>query len=472
MARKKLEQLINKRKGLVADLDTATTNEALDKVEMDLRKVDIQIRNAEKEVDEEERDKGNDPEVTQRTAAVNGDGVSNPEGEDITKRNANYVPGVGFRKVDETGLGNEEVTMRKVGNEMVSEKELEKRGDIWKGKNVETRSVVLDETILIPEHKASQIAKQPFNEVSSILDLVKITPFKNGETYEVPFEYETGIADYTDEPNVDGTGGEYNEVEVKFDNAKVRKAFITSYAEISKQFKNTPSANYAERVQANVIGSIRKKLARDIIIGTGGDNAIQGILTQPAELENGDKGVKKPNRTIDKDIEVSELGVNTINDIVFNYGGDNDVEEGQVLLMNKLTLNEFAKMRDGNGNKVYNIKTFGATFTIDDIRGVFSAYIKPFNKASENEYFMAYGSPQAYELALFSALEVEESIHHKFKQGMISYRGDEAVGGNLTAYKSWVRVKKVAAAPSELQKEVKATKAVKSAKVHEVQGDE
>ena len=112
----------------------------------------------------------------------------------------------------------------------------------------------------------------------------------------------------------------------------------------------------------------------------------------------------------------------------------------------KMTLNEFAKMRDGNGNKIYDIKTYGGTFTIDGIRGVFSAHIKPFSQATQGEYFMAYGSPQAYELALFGNIDVEESIHYKFRQGLISYRADEFIGGNLTAYKSWIRVKKGAAA--------------------------
>lgn len=448
MARKKLQELINKRKALLADLDNAETTEALDKVEMDLRKVDIQIRNAEKEVDEMELDP-EEGEVSSRTAAINADLLGDRE---VSKRSANYIPGEGFRKVDESNGGKDKVSKRKVGNELVSEEDLEKRGDIWKGKNAETRSVVLDSTILIPEHKSSEIKAIPFNEVSSILDLVKITPFQNGETYEVPFEYESDTADYTEEPGKNGTGGEYNDVETKFDSAKIKKAFVTAYAEISKQFKNTPSANYAERVQDNVTKSILKKVARDIIIGQGGDNAIQGILTQQENITDSD-GKSKPNRTIDTDLEVSELNANTINDIIFSYGGDNDVEQGQVLLLNKMTLNELAKLRDGNGNKVYDIEVNGATFTIDKIRGIFSSHIPSFNKATAGQYIAAYGSPQAYEIALFSGVEVEESIHYKFKQGMISFRADQSIGGNITTYKGWKRIKKVAAQSSGLANE-------------------
>ncbi|MBS6504103.1 MAG: phage major capsid protein [Clostridium sp.] len=436
-----LQKLMEKRKGIVARIDGAKTDSELDDIKTELRKVDMQIEEEKKRIEEEKRNNNylDENGQSERTRTVNND-ENNISGDGTEKRSADYIPGVGFRAVDEVDLNNGK-EFRNVGNEKVDLKELEKRGEIWKGNNREERAVVLDDTILIPKHKSNTVNALTFNEVSSILDLVKITPFTNGDSYEVPFEYETGEGDYTNEVSSDGTGGEYHEVGVKFDSSKIKKAKITTYSEISKEFLKTPSANYAERVQTNVVKSIYKKIAKEIIIGNGGDNAIQGILTQPKKITN-DKGQQRDNRVIDKDIELSELGFNTINDIVFAYGGDNDVEEGQVLLMNKMTLNEFAKMRDSNGNKIYDIKTYGATFTIDGIRGVFSAHIKPFSTAEEGDYFMAYGSPQAYELALFGAIEVEESIHYKFRQGLISYRADEFIGGNLTSYKSWIRVKK------------------------------
>ncbi|MBS6504090.1 MAG: phage major capsid protein [Clostridium sp.] len=439
-----LQKLIEKRKGIVARIDGAKTDEELDAIKTELRKVDMQITEEKNRIEEEKRNNGYIDEngQSERTRTVNDD-ENNDQNNNPEKRSADYIPGVGFRAVDGVDLNNEK-EFRNVGNEKVEVKELEKRGEIWKGNNREERAVVLDDTILIPKHKSNTVNALPFNEVSSILDLVKITPFPNGDSYEVPFEYETGEGDYTEEVAAGGTGGEYHEVGVKFDSSKIKRTKLTTYSEISKEFLKTPSANYAERVQVNVVKSIYKKIAKDIVVGVGGDSAIQGILTQPEKVTN-DKSQQRDNRVIDKDIEVTELGFNTINDIVFAYGGENDVEEGQVLLMNKMTLNEFAKMRDSNGNKAYDIKTYGATFTIDGIRGVFSAHIKPFSTAEENDYFMAYGSPQAYELALFGAIDVEESIHYKFRQGLISYRADQFIGGNLTAYKSWIRVKKGAA---------------------------
>lgn len=434
-----LKELMEKRKGIVARIDGATTDKELDDIQTELRKVDMQIdeeKRANSYVDENGQSK--------RTKIVNGDDENNNSNGNPEKRSAEYTPGVGFRAVDGTDLNNEK-EFRNVGNEKVDVKELEKRGEIWKGNNREERAVVLDDTILIPKHKSNTVKAMPFNEVSSILDLVTITPFANGDTYEVPFEYETGEADYTKEVEAGGTGGEYHEIGIKFGSSKIRKATLTTYTEISKQFLKTPSANYAERVQLNVVKSMYKKIAKEIIVGAGGDNAIQGILTQPEEVQN-QKGSNVPNLVIDEDMEIQTIDENTLTDIVYQYGGDNDVEEGLVLLMNKMTLKEFEKLRDGNGNKIHQITTNGATFVIDNVKGIFTSHIKSFAKASQGEYFIAYGDPKAYELALFGALEVEESIHFKFKQGLIAYRADESIGGNLTAYKSWIRVKKGVAA--------------------------
>lgn len=450
----RLQKLMEKKKELRGRLDEAKTDKELDEIETEVRKVKMQITEEKERIEEEKRSNSYIDEngQSERTRIVNADDDNSNSTENPEKRSADYIPGVGFRAVDGTDLNNEK-EFRSVGNEKVLVTELEKRGEIWKGNNREERAVVLDDTILIPKHKSNTVKAMPFNEVSSILDLVTITPFANGDTYEVPFEYETGEADYTGEVSSSGTGGEYHEVGIKFGSSKIRKATLTTYTEISKQFLKTPSANYAERVQLNVVKSMYKKIAKEIIVGAGGDNAIQGILTQPEEVQN-QKGSNVPNLVIDEDMEIQSIDEKTLTNIIYQYGGDNDVEEGLVLLMNKMTLKEFENLRDGNGNKIHQITTYGATFLIDNVKGIFTSHIKSFEKASQGEYFIAYGDPKAYELALFGALEVEESIHFKFKQGLIAYRADESIGGNLTAYKSWIRVKK-GAAPMALKGKAK-----------------
>lgn len=406
----------------VAELRSINTE--LEGINEDIR----ELRSMLNELEEEERSTN----PSQRTDAVNNGEVVN-EIEKLEARS--YTPGKGFKVIESTGTASEK-------RGIITEEEMEKRGEIWKGHIPEERAVVIDSTIIVPHYQSNEVKALPWNEISSIIDLVNVVPLENGESYDVPFEYEVGEGDYTAEPSEDATGGEAHTAETKFDKSKIRKAYITAYAEVSKQLMKSPSANYAERVQSNVEKAVRKKIAKEILVGNGGDNQLQGIFTQPAELTNDDGSTKRPNRVIDKDIEITTLTGDTISDIVLKYGGDNDVEGGQCLIMNKLTLNELNKLRDSNGNRMYDIKIYGNSFTIDGIGGVFSAHVAAWATATTGQYVMAYGNPKAYELTLYGGCEVEQSTEFKFKQGMTSFKADQFVGGNLAAYKSFIRVKK------------------------------
>ena len=55
---------------------------------------------------------------------------------------------------------------------------------------------------------------------------------------------------------------------------------------------------------------------------------------------------------------------------------------------------------------------------------------------------MAYGILLNYEMPVFSDIDVEMSTDYKFGQGMVAYAGDIDAGGNVAAYKGFLRVKK------------------------------
>ena len=78
----KLKELREQRSNLVAQITNAATNEALDKIEMDIRKVDMQIASVEKQMREADED---DP-----AARSDGEGGENPE-------NRNFNPVKTFR---------------------------------------------------------------------------------------------------------------------------------------------------------------------------------------------------------------------------------------------------------------------------------------------------------------------------------------------------------------------------------------
>ena len=303
----------------------------------------------------------------------------------------------------------------------------------WKKMN---RTVVLDSDVLIPEHKSNTIQGFPFNQVSNILDAVNYLPVITGESYEEPYVIETGMADYTDQADINGTGGEYHEVGVKWDSVKVNKTKITAYSEITKELEKTPAANYAAVVEGNITVSLKKKLAREVIVGDGEAGHFVGIMSNAV----------KPNTV--SDFNLGAINENTLDELILNYGGDEDIESKMAILLNKQTLLSFSRVRGSDKRKVYNINY--ENNTIDGIKFFTSSNVKSFDSASTGDAILAYGDFNKYRVAVFSNIETARSEHYKFRQAITAFRGDVFMGGNVMAYKAFSRVFKAASSVTAL----------------------
>ena len=309
------------------------------------------------------------------------------------------------------------------------------QAEAWKKHN---RTVVLDASVIIPEHKSSNLQGFPFNQVSNILDAVNYLELPNGETYEEPFIVETGMADYTSQPNADGTGGEYHNVEVRWDQVQVKKTKITAYSEITKELEKTPAANYAGAVEGNITVSLKKKLAKEIVNGDGAEGHFVGIMSDAV----------KANTVVD--FELGVINENTLDELILNYGGEEDIESKMALLLNKLTLLAFSRVRGSDKRKVYTINYENGT--IDGIKFFTSGWVKDFDTASAGDAVMAYGDFDKYRVAVFSDIDTARSEHYKFRQGITAFRGDVFMGGNIMAYHAFSRVFKGASSVTKLTK--------------------
>lgn len=298
------------------------------------------------------------------------------------------------------------------------------------------RTVVLDSDVLIPKHQSNVLTGFPFNQVSSILDAVNYLPVITGETYEEPYITETGMGDYTDQPSSAGTGGEYHEVGMDWDSVKIVKTKITAYSEITKELEKTPAANYADAVEANVTVALKKKLAREIVVGDGAEGHFTGIMSSAVKAN-----------TV-KDFDLGVINENTLDELILNHGGEEDIESKMALLLNKLTLLEFSRVRGSDKRKVYTINYENGT--IDGIKFFTSSHVKDFNTAATGDAFLAYGDFNQYRVAVFSNIETARSEHYKFRQGITAFRGDVFMGGNVKAYKAFSRVFKAASSVTKL----------------------
>lgn len=316
---------------------------------------------------------------------------------------------------------------------------LEQRGaDLKAGKAIkvelEERSTVVSSGVLIPK-KYKNTIDESFEAVSGLVDRVNSIPLEGGESYSVPFEKSYGEGGYTDE------NGEYVESDPVTDYVDTGRAKITAYSEISKEAIKLPNANYQALVIKRVKDSIRKKIGKQLIIGAGTTNTIRGIYQADTKvLPTGDETA---------DIYVESIDADTLNTIVFAYGGDESVEAEQVLILSKKDLEKFAKIKIDD-KFVYKITRKGQTGTIAyangglDVPYVINSACGTLSDSETNngDYTMVYGSLSSYEMPIFSELEIEESKDYNFKKGMVSYRGDVIVGGTVSKYNGFVRVKK------------------------------
>jgi len=299
---------------------------------------------------------------------------------------------------------------------------LEKRGQDLKEKRTITVSAG---EILLPTHIASNISEVPFREVSTIVDKVSVVNLNGGETYKKSFIKSHGEAGLTDE------GGAYENTEPVYDYVTITKVKVTAYTEITEELEKLPSLPYQAEVLKNIQVSLKKKIAQQILRGAGSSNTFTGIFS--------------PNATAiesSKDLEISTITDTTLDDIVFAYGGDDEVEGGACLILNKNDLRAFANLRTPEGRKVHTIDYLAST--IDGIPYVISSHCKSLSDPSTEpgEYCIAYGALKNYEVPIFSPIEVGKSTDYKFKDGIICYKASVFTGGNVVGFNGFLRVKK------------------------------
>ena len=346
-----------------------------------------------------------------RTATAKAETEKRAKGE--TEKRVQWTPGMGFIPLggaaDERAAKNHEI--------------MEQRGkDLREGRSI----TVASSGIVLPNQASTNI-NQPFQQVSSLIDGVNVLPLQGGESYAQP--YEKAVADATTVAE-DGTP---DDTDTTFDKANIAKAKLVAYSEITEEVMKLPSANYADVVLQNITVSLRKKIAKEIMVGTGATNHMVGIFSSLAEAI-----------VPSTDISLAAIDNTTLNKIVFGYGGDEAVEGQSVLILNKKDLAAFAALRTTDGKPFHTIVTRGGYGTIDGYPFIINSACSALTDSATASaaYCMAYGNLKNYQLTIFSDIDVKRSTDYKFKEGMIANRGVVFAGGNVVSYNGFLRVKK------------------------------
>ncbi len=291
-------------------------------------------------------------------------------------------------------------------------------------------SLTVDDTAPVV-HTAADV-KETFNDVSSLIDRVKIVSLSGGETYQRGYVKSYGAAG-----GVTAEGANYSSSEPEFGYVTISKEKVTAYAEEPEEMAKLPNADYDGIVEKSITSNVRKKITKQIISGDGSTGSIKGIFYNPASAT--DDVIDR-----DTDISVAAISNTTLDEIVYSYGGDEDVESIAVLILNKKDLKAFAMLRDQDGRKVYTIVNNGNTGTIDGVPFIINSECSALSDSNTaaNAYCMAYGALENFELAVFSDIDARKSEDYKFKEGQIAYRASILVGGAVAAYNGFIRVKK------------------------------
>ena len=320
-----------------------------------------------------------------------------------------------------------EIPMISIKNNAEQRDLLEKRGkDLMENRTIKVSS----DEVLLPEHVDSTLAPYPFKPVSELVDRVHTINLQGGETYTKSYVKSYGEAGTTEE------GASYSETEPHYGYVTIPKVKVTAYTEITEELEKLPAINYQAEVIKNINISLRKKISQQIIKGDGTTNNFTGIFSDKADALKDQA-----------DLEISAIDENTLDDIVFAYGGDEAIENGACLIINKNDLRAFAKLRTKEGRKVHNIDYVNQT--IDGIPYVLNGNCSALSDPSTGTgtYCIAYGSLFNYEVPIFSNVEIGKSTDYKFKDGIICYKASVFTGGNVVGYKGFVRVKKGEATP-------------------------
>lgn len=282
--------------------------------------------------------------------------------------------------------------------------------------------------VVMPKHTSPDIAPT-FNNVSSLIDRVKTVPLPGGESYQRPF-----VKSYGDGAGSTAEGADYNTSEPEFGYADIVREKITAYAEEPEEMQKLPDADYDGVVEESVVRAIKRYASRQILVGPGGTGKFRGIFFNPTKAQDD---------IIDRNTDITTITAiddATLDEIIYSYGGDEEVEDIAVLILNKKDLKKFAKLRDKQGRKVYTIVNHGNTGTIDEVPYIINSACGEIGGTADT-YCMAYGPLSNYEVAVFSDIDAQKSTEYKFKQGQIAYKACVFMGGNVVAKNGFIRVK-------------------------------
>ena len=295
-------------------------------------------------------------------------------------------------------------------------------------------------TLAQPTGAGTNIRDPLGNGVGAIIDQVYVQDLTGMSSYLEPYV----ISEF------DATGGDVATNAGKartasgdptFGVAKIAPYELTTTSYVDKNISRLTPGNYYAKVFAMAMRAMRRDTVKMIFNGDGqaSNNDMYGIKT----------ATNMAGSAIYAKLNVDAVDADLLTDLMFAYGGDEELGGNCRLYLNKADLLALGKLRGTNekrrlfdivpdaGNPNTGTIREGGTIVPYSIASNLTA-LSSSSAGSSAIQTMVYGDPMNYELGLFGdyTVRVDESV--KAVERMLTILGDAMVGGNLIVDKGFV----------------------------------
>ena len=295
-------------------------------------------------------------------------------------------------------------------------------------------------TLAQPTGAGTNIRDPLGNGVGAIIDQVYVQDLTGMASYLEPYVISEFDASGADVATAAGTARTASS-DPTYGVAKISPYELTTTSYVDRNISRLTPANYYAKTFAMAMRALRRDTVKMIFNGDGQstNNDMFGIKTA--------KNVA--GSTIFSTLNVTAVDADLLTNLMFAYGGDEELGGNCRLYLNKADLLALGKLRGTNekrrlfdivpdaGNPNTGTIREGGTIVPYSIASNLTA-LSSSSAGSSAIQTLVYGDPLNYELGLFGdyTVRVDESV--KAVERMLTILGDAMVGGNLIVDKGFV----------------------------------
>ena len=294
-------------------------------------------------------------------------------------------------------------------------------------------------TLAQPTGAGTNIRDPLGSGVGAIIDQVYVQDLTGMSSYLEPYVISEFDASGADVATAAGTARTASG-DPTFGVSKISPYELTTTSYVDRNISRLTPANYYAKVYAMAIRAMRRDTVKMIFNGDG----------QSTPDMYGIKNAKNmAGNPIFATVNVAEVGPDLLTDLMFAYGGDEELGGNCRLYLNKKDLQALGKLRGTNEKRrLFDIVPDAGNPNTGTIRdgGIIVPYsisskltaLSASTAGASDIQAMVYGDPTNYELGLFGdyTVRVDESV--KAVERMLTILGDAMVGGNLVVDKGFV----------------------------------